>query len=256
MRLLNKLNTTNFFLCSFPSDSIKPVFFFAGDAPGWVKLLLTISNSIFALFLCYQSWSVSREESQYYRYISPWPVRDLFVTLSDSPLLYLVKRYSTCGAAFLFGQECKRIYMESRGLKLGVLGQLGRNLSSSSPVHFSTFVWSLYLSLTLCLLTPILLVSTFAYNSRRCRLVDLPYHLGSFRLMFTPLRFTLKSHILYKVQRLLKIALQCMIVLVCKAINYFFGTHLQPTHVWLLSKYVHAPWIWEIVFLRHDIPQR
>lgn len=162
MRLLNKLNTTNFFLCSFPSDSIKPVFFFAGDAPGWVKLLLTISNSIFALFLCYQSWSVSREESQYYRYISPWPVRDLFVTLSDSPLLYLVKRYSTCGAAFLFGQECKRIYMESRGLKLGVLGQLGRNLSSSSPVHFSTFVWSLYLSLTLCLLTPILLVSTFA----------------------------------------------------------------------------------------------
>ena len=162
MRLLNKLNTTNFFLCSFPSDSIKPVFFFAGDAPGWVKLLLTISNSIFVLFLCYQSWSVSREESQYYRYISPWPVRDLFVTLSDSPLLYLVKRYSTCGAAFLFGQECKRIYMESRGLKLGVLGQLERNLSSSSPVHFSTFVWSLYLSLTLCLLTPILLVSTFA----------------------------------------------------------------------------------------------
>lgn len=139
MRLLNKLNTTNFFLCSFPSDSIKPVFFFAGDAPGWVKLLLTISNSIFALFLCYQSWSVSREESQYYRYISPWPVRDLFVTLSDSPLLYLVKRYSTCGAAFLFGQECKRIYMESRGLKLGVLGQLGRNLSSSSPFPFFYF---------------------------------------------------------------------------------------------------------------------
>ena len=163
MRLLNKLNTTNFFLCSFPSDSIKPVFFFCRRCT-WLSKITSYNFELYicALFLCYQSWSVSREESQYYRYISPWPVRDLFVTLSDSPLLYLVKRYSTCGAAFLFGQECKRIYMESRGLKLGVLGQLGRNLSSSSPVHFSTFVWSLYLSLTLCLLTPILLVSTFA----------------------------------------------------------------------------------------------
>ena len=47
-----------------------------------------------------------------------------------------------------------------------------------------------------------------------------------------------------------------MIVLVCKAINYFFCIHLQPTHVGLLSKYVHAPSTWGIVFLRHDIPQR
>jgi len=50
LRLLNKLNTTNFFLCSFPSGSIKPVFFFCRRCPGWVKLLLTISNSIFDLF--------------------------------------------------------------------------------------------------------------------------------------------------------------------------------------------------------------
>ena len=48
LRLLNKLNTTDFFLCSFPSDSIKPGFFFCRRCTSLSK----ITSYNFELYIC------------------------------------------------------------------------------------------------------------------------------------------------------------------------------------------------------------
>lgn len=153
------LSCSTFF---FPSGIIKPVFFFRRRCT-WLS---EITSYNFELYIC-PFFVISLDQFQRKNH-------NITDTFRPDPFVICLSLCAThrCYIQWSDIQYAVRLFCLDKNVRaytrnLAVwnwecLVSWGEISSSSSSVHFSTFVWSLYLPLTPCPLTPILLVSTFA----------------------------------------------------------------------------------------------